>query len=353
MGLITDSGQTQYESERRSQTTDVAISFDGATKSYGSLSSGRKKKKIGPIKLEVKRGEVLGFLGPNGSGKTTCIRMMLGLIRPTSGRVLINGFDPISNHVDALRHVAYSPELPNIQAFLTPQELLSLVSHEIGYGADRPKETIRSRPDEVKRVLELVGLLEYADTKIGKLSKGMVQRLSIAQALIGSPKTLILDEPMIGLDPAGAAHFRSVFQEFASEGGDDTRGTVFMSSHIMSEVESLCTSVAIIHGGRILYQGPVDDVIRNVLDYTMITLEVRELSPQIIERIRQIPGVDEVRPNADGEIDILVRGNSDIRPDLSELIVRSGAKLYTIKSTENMLERAYIEALKKDNGMVR
>ena len=321
------------------QEAPAVISFNGAIKTYSGLGL-RRRKQIGPIKLEVKRGEVMGFLGPNGSGKTTCIRMMLGLIRPTSGRVRINGYDPISAHVNALRNVAYSPELPNIQAFLTPQELLSLVSHEIGYrGSDRSEET--------RRMLELVGLLEYADTKIGKLSKGLVQRLSVAQALIGSPRTLILDEPMIGLDPAGAAHFRRLFREFSSS----SSGTVFMSSHIMSEVESLCTSVAIIHGGRILFQGPVDEVIRSVLDYTMISLEASGLAPGVVEKISALPGVEEVRPAESGAMmDVLVKGNSskDLRPEISELIVRSGAKLYTIKTAENMLERAYIEALKEE-----
>src|SRR5579864_155765 len=228
------------------------ISFRGAVKNYGS-------KIIGPIDLDIKKGQVVGFLGPNGSGKTTCIRLILGLIRSTSGTVRVNGYDPIRKHVRALRHVAYSPELTNLQTFLTPTELLSLVSHELSFSGSQIE-----RRDEIRRVLELVGVLEYANTKIAKLSKGMVQRLSVAQAMMGSPELLILDEPMIGLDPAGSAHFRDVFRDFSSQKG----GTVFMSSHIMSEVESLCTSVVIIHGGRILYQGPVGQVIRNVLNYS-------------------------------------------------------------------------------------
>src|SRR6266446_7073856 len=145
----------------------------------------------------------------------------------------------------------------------------------------------------------------------------MVQRLSVAQAMMGTPEVLILDEPMIGLDPAGSAHFREVFREFASQKG----GTVFMSSHIMSEVESLCTSVAIIHGGRILYQGQVADVIRKVLAYSIIYLEAQGLTEQAVSKI----------------------------PDISDIVVKSGAKLYSIRQAENMLERAYIEALSKSN----
>ena len=314
------------------KTLPSVIEFRNTIKNYGN-------KTIGPVDLEIQKGQVVGFLGPNGSGKTTCIRLILGLIRASSGTVRVNGYDPISKHVRALKHVAYSPELPNLQTFLTPTELLSLVSHELGFPA-----SWNGRSDEIRRVLELVGILEYADTKIAKLSKGMVQRLSVAQAMMGNPEILILDEPMIGLDPAGAAHFREVFRDFASQ----KRGTVFMSSHIMSEVESLCTSVAIIHGGRILYQGQVNDVIRQVLDYSIIYLDAQGLPDQAIAKIREIANVSKIVPNGDS-LEIIVQGPVDIRPEISDIVVKSGAKLYSIREAENMLERAYIEALSKSN----
>jgi ABC-2 type transport system ATP-binding protein len=301
-------------------------------KDYGS-------KKIGPVDLSIGKGEIVGFLGPNGSGKTTCIRLMLGLIRPSSGNVRVNGYDPISKHVEALNHVAYSPELPNIQTFLTPTELLTLVLHELEFEGDKQ--------DEIRRVLELVGLIEYRDTKVGKLSKGMVQRLSVAQALVGSPELLILDEPMLGLDPAGSAHFREIFREFAMGG----KGTVFMSSHMMNEVESLCTSVLIIHSGRILFRGSSSDVIRKVLDYSVVTVEAQGLPQETINSIKEMPNVSQVTVN-NQTIEIIIKGHDDIRPALSDLVVKSGARLYTIKIADNMLERAYIEALKK-NGVDR
>ena len=307
------------------------LQFQNTVKDYGS-------KRIGPVDLSIGKGEIMGFLGPNGSGKTTCIRLMLGLVRPSSGNVRVNGYDPISKHVEALDHVAYSPELPNIQTFLTPTELLSLVLHELGFQADKDAE--------IKRVLELVGL-EYRDTKVGKLSKGMVQRLSVAQALIGDPELLILDEPMLGLDPAGSAHFREVFREFAVGG----KGTVFMSSHMMNEVESLCTSVSIIHSGRILFRGSSSEVVRKVLDYSVVTVEAQGLQQETLNSIKEISNVSEVRIN-NQIVEIIVRGHDDIRPAVSDLIVKSGAKLYTIKTADNMLERAYIEALKK-NGVDR
>lgn len=322
-----------------SSASSNIISFQGAVKNYGA------RKTIGPVNLDVKKGEVLGFLGPNGSGKTTCIRMMLGLIRPSSGKVLVNGLNPISNHVNSLRNVAYSPELPNIQTFLTPSELLSLVLHELHFSNS-------SKQAEVRRVLELVGLLEYADTKVGKLSKGMVQRLSVAQALIGSPEVLVLDEPMIGLDPAGSSHFRELFREFSRE----HKGTVFMSSHMMSEVESLCTSVALIHSGTILFQGTIDEVIRRALDYTAIVVESSPLSESTLSKIKGLVGVLELRREeanyGNTVTEIIVRSgqDNDLRPAISDLIVSSEAKLFTIKRADNLLERAYIEALQRNNG---
>ena len=318
--------------------SSAVIELNGAIKDYGN------NKKIGPVNLSIEKGEIVGFLGPNGSGKTTCIRLILGLIKPSSGSVKVNGFDPISRHVEALRNVAYSPELPNIQTFLNPRQFLNLISHELDL-----KDTF-NRSDEINRVLELVGLREYSETKVAKLSKGMVQRLSIAQALIGSPQTLILDEPMIGLDPAGVAHFREVFKDFSAQG----KGTVFMSSHIMGEVESLCTSVAIIHRGKVLFKGSVDEVVQKVLNYSIVQLETSILTPQTIEQIKEIPGIQiEIKnQNANSmttEITVTER-DFDVRPLISDLVVKSGAKLYTIKQGENMLEKAYIEALKEKRG---
>ena len=150
---------------------------------------------------------------------------------------------------------------------------------------------------------------------------------------------------MLGLDPAGSAHFRQVFREFAK----DEKGTVFMSSHMMNEVESLCTSVAIIHSGKMLFRGTADEVVRKVLDYSVVTVETDGLDGATIKAIKEMLNVSELTINADNRrADIIIRGHEDLRPSLSELIVKNGIKLYTIKTADNMLERAYIEALRGD-----
>ena len=306
------------------------IEFLNATKDYGST------KIIGPVSFSVSAGEVMGFLGPNGSGKTTCIRMLLGLMRPTSGTVRIRGLDPASEHALALRRVGYSPELPNIQAFLTPRELLTLVASELGM---RSGETGR----QIDEILELVGLSNYVDVKISKFSKGMVQRLSIAQGMMGDPDILVMDEPMIGLDPAGAAHFREVFQKFARERG----GTIFLSSHIMQEVESLCTSICMIHNGKLLFKGSVEETIGKVLGSSYLIVEAEPVGESLINELSSIPGVLQIEKMKleSRTLELKIQPGVEIRPLVAETIVRAGAKLYSLDYSENLLERTYIHAL--------
>jgi ABC-2 type transport system ATP-binding protein len=312
--------------------TVPVIEFDGAVKLYG-------EKKIGPVQFAVDRGEIFGFLGPNGSGKTTCIRMLLGLVRPSAGKVRLRGLDPLRNHMEALTGVGYSPELPNIQTFMTPREVLGLTASEIGLDSD-----VRSESD---RVLEEVGIIEYADTKVGKMSKGMVQRLSVAQALLGTPQTLVMDEPMIGLDPAGTAHLREAFREYAKNGG-----TLLMSSHMMSEVEDICTSIGLIHSGMLLFKGTPREMVEQVLGGAEVRVEARGLPADVIGKVRRVEGVLEVE-SVPGGLQVKAKHGSEVRPAIARIVTESGAELLTIREGDRMLERAYIEALKESVGKAK
>ena len=307
------------------------VSFKEAVKDYGS-------KTIGPVSFSVGSGEIVGFLGPNGSGKSTTIRMLLGLIRPSSGSVRLMQRDPLRDHVRALERVGYSPELPNLQSFLSPKELLHLTARELGLDS---KETGAQLPV----LLEKVGLIQYEDYKIAKLSKGMVQRLSVAQAMMGSPSVLILDEPMIGIDPAGVVQFRSIFRNFVKDGG-----TIIMSSHILSEVESLCTSLVVIHSGRILFRGGIEEFIRKGLSSRSISVEIGEASAAVtnralIERISSISGVKHVMPTSEGLL-VEVANDSDPRADISRLVVESGAKLLGLGYSRTELDEAYVNTIR-------
>jgi len=316
--------------DERATTPEAVISFEQAVKDYGP-------KEIGPVTFSVGPGEIVGFLGPNGSGKSTTIRMLLGLIKPTSGTVRLMQRDPLADHVRALERVGYSPELPNLQSFLTPRELLQLTAKELGLGR---KET----DDQLPVLLEDVGLIQYQDYKIAKLSKGMVQRLSVAQAMMGSPKVLILDEPMIGIDPAGVVKFRSLFRDFVRDGG-----TIVMSSHILSEVESLCTSLVVIHSGRILFRGGIQAFIRERLGSRSILVEIADSSAlegsALAARISSLGGVKRVTPAPAGLL-VEVAPDSDPRAEISRVVVESGAKLVGLGHSRSELDEAYISAIR-------
>ncbi len=305
---------------------EEVVQFEGAVKNYGS-------KEIGPLTFSVGKGEIMGLLGPNGSGKSTSVRLLLGLIRPTLGRVALMGLDPLRNHAKALNGVGYSPELANLQAFMTPGEFLWLVGRMIGLGREESKE-------EAVKTLEDVGLAAYENHKIGKLSKGMVQRLSVAQALIGSPSLLVLDEPMIGIDPAGVVQFRSLFRRFVSDGG-----TIIMSSHILSEVETLCNSLAVIHSGRLIFRGEFERFIQESLTSRLIEVELRSYPENLLSAIQRVGGVARATKGEHGYL-IEAANGSDPRSEIAKLVVEAGAGLLSIGYSRNELDEAYIAAVR-------
>ncbi|MDA4137134.1 MAG: ABC transporter ATP-binding protein [Thaumarchaeota archaeon] len=302
------------------------LELNAAVKNYGS-------KTIGPITFSVGKGEVVGLLGPNGSGKSTSIRLALGLARPTSGSARLMGLDPVREHSKALAGVGYSPELPNLQTFMTPVELLMLIGRELSLDSSEMKA-------QIPKVLEDVGLLNYQDYKIGKLSKGMVQRLSVAQSMLGSPSLLILDEPMIGIDPAGAVHFRALFRDFVARGG-----TIILSSHIMSEVEALCTSLAVLHSGSLIYRGAIGEFISGALTSRVINVEVQSATEGLAATVGKIPGVLRVTAT-DAGFSVEMEKGSDVRGEVSNAVVESGAKLLSIGYSRSELDEAYMAAIR-------
>ena len=307
---------------------ELVVNIQQAVKDYGP-------KVIGPVDLAVEQGEIVGFLGPNGSGKSTTIRMLLGLIRPTSGVVRLMQLDPLQQHVKALERVGYSPELPNLQSFLSPKELLRLTSRELGLNW-------KTSDPQLAALLEKVGLLQYGDYKIAKLSKGMVQRLSVAQSMVGKPMVLILDEPMIGIDPAGVVQFRSIFRDFVKEGG-----TIVMSSHILSEVEALCTSLAVIHSGKMVFRGGIEEFIRQTLRSRSILVEVDPpgADSSLVQRISSIAGVKRVSSSPEGLL-VETEKDSDPRAEIAKAVVTSGGRLVGLRYSRSELDEAYIAAIR-------
>ncbi len=220
--------------------TPPPVEARGLTKVYGDLTAADQ------VDLTVERGEVYGFLGPNGAGKTTCLRMLLGLIRPTAGDARLFGRDPLLEGAAALDGVAGFVEAPRFYPYLTGRTNLELVAALDGGDA-------RSRIDAA---LDTVELADRAGDKVGGYSHGMRQRLGIAGALLREPRLLLLDEPATGLDPAGMRDMRQLIRRLSGDGI-----TVLLSSHLMDEVQELCTSVGIVRRGKMVYQGPLADLL--------------------------------------------------------------------------------------------
>src|SRR5213083_2976587 len=204
-----------------------------------------KRTIVDSVSFDLRAGEVFGFLGPNGAGKTTTIRMLVGLIRPTAGSVTICGHDIRREFEAAMRCIGCIVENPDLYRFMTGRENLQHFARMLGVDGG-----------EIERVASLVSLAHRLDQRVGTYSLGMRQRLGIAQALLGSPRVLILDEPANGLDPAGIREIRELLRTLAAGGM-----SVFVSSHLLAEIELMCDRVAIIHKGQLLRIGSVHDLI--------------------------------------------------------------------------------------------
>ena len=227
--------------------TDLALSVDRLKKVFVKPFSRTKVDAVRGISFEVKRGDIFGFLGPNGAGKTTTIKMLTGLIFPTGGTAKILGEDVPSP--EAMGKVGFLPENPYVYPYLTPREFVSLCGRLNGLtGKDLATRTAN--------VIGRVGIAYAADRPVRNLSKGMLQRTGLAAALVHSPELLILDEPMSGLDPVGRKEVRDLIMEESKSGR-----TVFFSSHILSDVEMLCDSVAILRKGEVVAGGTMEELL--------------------------------------------------------------------------------------------
>ncbi|RJP59137.1 MAG: ABC transporter ATP-binding protein [Deltaproteobacteria bacterium] len=213
-----------------------------------------KVKAIDGINLEIKQGEIFGFLGPNGAGKTTTIKIMAGLLKPTSGRVIIDGYDIITNPMEAKKVVGFIPDRPFLYEKLTGKEFLRFMAGL--YSIDT-----NSYESKISELLELFELTPWGNELIEGYSHGMQQRLVMSAALIHNPKVIIVDEPMVGLDPKGARLVKEIFRMLSSQGT-----TIFMSTHTLEIAEEVCNRIAIIQEGKVIAMGTMDEL-RNKADY--------------------------------------------------------------------------------------
>jgi len=258
------------------------VEIENLTKDF-SVGFWKKRpvRVLDDLSLEVNRGEIFGFLGPNGAGKSTTLKILMHLLHPTSGQARI--LDMPVDSVAMRRKIGYLPENPYFYDYLTPVELLHYAGRLFGY----------RKPDVSKKanaLLETVGLTEVRSTQLRKFSKGMVQRIGIAQAIINDPEIVFLDEPMSGLDPLGRMEVRRIIASLKARGV-----TVFFSSHILPDVEALCDRVAILNKGKLLQIGALEDILKVHIEGHEIILS--GCSQENLEKIKK--SCDEVRSMGD------------------------------------------------------
>jgi ABC-2 type transport system ATP-binding protein len=275
---------------------------------------------VDDVSFELRPGEVFGFLGPNGAGKTTTIRMLVGLIRATAGTVTVCGYDIRHQFEKAMSCVGCIVENPDLYRFMSGRENLEHFARMTG-----------TKNGEIARVAELVNMGHRLDQRVGTYSLGMRQRLGLAQAMLSRPRVLILDEPANGLDPAGIREIRTLLRTLAAEEGL----AVFVSSHLLAEVELTCDRVAIIHKGKILREGPVSELISKQRAMSLRVGDVVRAAEILSER-----GISFYEH--DGELLLSIDENDT--PPVIAALTQNGIEVYHAAKQVHTLEEMFIEA---------
>ncbi|GIW26676.1 MAG: ABC transporter ATP-binding protein [Meiothermus sp.] len=298
----------------------MVIETQGLTKRYGRVVA------VEGLELRIEAGEVYGLLGPNGSGKTTTILMLLGLTEPSAGQVRVLGLDPVREPLSLKRQVGYLPDSVGFYGEMTAWENLSYIARLNGL----PPALAKTR---MERVLERMGLAEVAHRPVGAFSRGMRQRLGLAEVLLKEPKVVILDEPTLGLDPEAAQEFLKIIQSLKSEGI-----TVLLSSHLLHQVQAICDRVGLFHKGKLVLEGRVEELAQRVLGGAYrIRLEA---TPQngLAERLQALPEVSRVQSDAQG---LRLEATQDIRPQVAKAVLEAGAALQSLVLEQPSLDEVY------------
>ena len=306
----------------------LAIRTEGLTKRYGDVTA------VDSLDLEVGRGEIFGLLGPNGAGKTTTILMLLGLSEPTSGHAEVLGLDPLRQPLEVKRRVGYLPDNVGFYPGLTGRQNLRYTARLNRIEKDVAEERIAT-------LLDRVGLAEAADRRVETYSRGMLQRLGVADALVKEPQVAIFDEPTAGIDPAGVAEMLAVIRSLAREQGV----TVLLSSHLLEQVESICDRVGIFVSGKLRACGTTAELAQRLADgHVRIEVGARGSSTEIESALRSVEGVEWVEPSVNGDGVWLVGASSDVREGLSRALVERELLPLHLRRCEPDLEELYRRA---------
>ena len=304
------------------------IQVNGLTKDYGT------RRAIENLTFDAEQGEIVGFLGPNGAGKTTTMRILTGYMPPTEGTATVAGYDVVEESLEVRKRVGYLPETVPLYNDMTATEYLKFMAD------------LRHIPNSKERAyeaLEQVNLSDRADGYVGNFSKGMRQRLGLAQALIHRPEVLILDEPTIGLDPAQVVEMRSVIREIGKD------RTVLLSTHILTEAQQICDRVLIINKGSIVAEDTPQNLQSRLVGSQRVVLRLRGDSDGLTARIGKIKGVREVESKSDGSIEFEFGAGQDVRPQVAKSVVQGGYELLEMRPVGMSLEEIFLQ-LTRDNA---
>lgn len=307
------------------------IKLENVTKKYNDFIA------VNNISFDIKEGEIVGFLGKNGAGKTTTMNMITGYIEPTEGKIEINGYDINKNPKKAKNEIGYMPEGVPIYNDLTVKEF-------VNYMADLKGVKRENKKANVQKVIEETGLSEVQNKLNRHLSRGYKQRVSMAGALVGNPKVLILDEPTVGLDPQQVKQIRDLIKSLRKD------HTVLISSHILSEVSQICEKVIIIDKGNILAVDTPENLESKVSSQNILTVTVEDIDNKINDIINKIDNINKIElisQNSDGtkQYTIFAKKDKDIRKEISEKFAKSGITILELKKTEATLEEAFLQLI--------
>ncbi len=302
------------------------------TKRYGRFTA------LSNLNIKIVGPKCVGFLGPNGAGKTTTLKLFTDMIRPTYGHALINGVDVHKNKKIALSMVGTLIETPEVYPSLTEKEALFMIAEIKGV----PHKFLER---SVKEVVNKVKMKRWLDQKVGKMSKGMKQRINIAAALLGDPDIILLDEPTSGLDPRGMSEVREIIKDLKKE-----KKLIFMSSHLLSEVSEICDEVALINHGKLMAYGPINEVTSRFSNGRTAIIEVstiRPLQSSVIKRIRKINGVRGVDILDTKRFNLRLFGGIDAQQKLLESLVKLRIGVISFKPSASALEETYLSVFKE------
>ena len=303
------------------------IQVNGLTKDYGA------RRAIDNLTFDAEQGEIVGFLGPNGAGKTTTMRILTGYMPPTDGTALVAGYDIVDESLEVRKRVGYLPETVPLYNDMTAVEYLKFMAdlRHIPESEDRAYET-----------LEKVNLMDRATSYIGNFSKGMRQRMGLAQALIHRPEVLILDEPTIGLDPAQVVEIRNVIKEIGKD------RTVLLSTHILSEAQQMCDRVLIINKGKIVAEDTPENLQSRLVGSQRVVVRVRGEVDELPAKISKVKGVQDVEAKPDGSVEFEFSAGQDVRPQVAKAVIQAGYDLLEMRAIGLSLEEIFLELTREN-----